>query len=584
MHQEIVNTVINAIMGTAKKEGQINDKTQVETYFYETAIKKWGDVAVEAVFKEVAQIDDKDVIEPVHYADISPEDQKKILPTLMFVTIKRCGKFKGRLCIDGRTQNEPKEKTASPTLSNEGLFNILMTAVCEGRKIMSGDIPGAFLNGIFGEKVYAKFQGKMVDILCKVNESYKKYVTHEEGGKKVLYVRLNKALYGTVQAALLWYLMFTSTLKGMGFELNPYDLCVANADMEGSQCTVGFYVDDLIGTHKKDSVLEKVRDVIENEYGDIGAKISDTFTYLGIDFEVDRKNKWTKATMVSHLQDAVQDFEKLGSLDGRKVTTPATGTLFDVDPDSPLLDDKKQKAFRSILMKVVYVAKRVRLDLLTTTAFLTTRQGKGTAQDWKKMRRMLQYIQTTMNMPFIFAADALNRFHTFIDVAYAVNADRKSQTGGLVTFGRGAVHAQSTKQKLNSKSSTEGEIVGCSDYMTMPIWFRHFLQAQGYQDVKSTLYQDNKSAIKIENNGQLSMSKKTKHMEIRYFYVKDRVNGNDIKIQYCPTEKMIADFLTKPLQGELFRKFRAVLMGHVHLDEAMLQPMTCKERVGGKSK
>ena len=107
--------------------------------------------------------------------------------------------------------------------------------------------------------------------------------------------------------------------------------------------------------------------------------------------------------------------------------------------------------------------------------------------------------------------------------------------------------------------------------MTMPIWFRHFLQAQGYQDVKSTLYQDNKSAIKIENNGQLSMSKKTKHMEIRYFYVKDRVTGNNIKIQYCPTEKMIADFLTKPLQGEIFRKFCAVLMGHVHLDKAMLQ-------------
>jgi hypothetical protein len=377
--------------------------------------------------------------------------------------------------------------------------------------------------------------------------------------------------------------MFVSTLKGMGFELNPYDLCVANAEIEGSQCTVGFYVDDLLGTHKKKSVLEEIQKVIENEYGDIGATISDTFTYLGIDFKIDRKNKWTEATMISHLQDAIQEFEKMGSLDGRKVTTPATGALFEVDPESPLLDERKQKSFRSIVMKLVYVAKRVRLDLLTTTAFLTTRQGKGTAQDWKKLRRLLQYVQGTIDMPFIFAADEMNRFHTFIDVAYAVNMDRKSQTGGLVTFGRGAVHGQSTKQRLNTKSSTEGEVVGCSDYLTVPIWFRHFLQAQGYQDVRSTLYQDNTSAMKIENNGQLSMSKKTKHMEIRYFYVKDRVNGSDIKIKYCPTEKMIADFLTKPLQGELFRKFRAVLMGHVHLNEAMLQPMTCKERVEEKN-
>ena len=230
-------------------------------------------------------------------------------------------------------------------------------------------------------------------------------------------------------------------------------------------------------------------------------------------------------------------------------------------------------------MKVMYVAKRVRMDLLTTIAYMTTRQGKGTTQDWKKLRRLLQYIKSTIDMPFIFAADELNRFHTFVDVAYGVNADRKSQTGGLVTFGRGAVHAQSTKQKLNSKSSTEGEIIGCSDYLTMPIWFRYFMQAQGYDDVQSTLHQDNMSAIKIENNGQMSMSKNTKHMELRYFYVKDRVSGNNIKIKYCPTEKMIADFLTKPLQGELFRKFHTVIMGHVHLDEAMIQPMTCKERV-----
>ena len=180
---------------------------------------------------------------------------------------------------------------------------------------------------------------------------------------------------------------------------------------------------------------KKLQKAIENEYGDIGATISDTFTYLGIDFTIDRKNKWTEATMISHLQDAIQEFEKVGSLDGRKVMTPATGTLFEVDPESPLLDERKQKSFRSIVMKLVYVAKRVRLDLLTTTAFLTTRQGKGTAQDWKKLRRLLQYVQSTIDMPFIFAADEMNRFHTFIDVAYAVNMDRKSQTGGVVTFG-----------------------------------------------------------------------------------------------------------------------------------------------------
>jgi hypothetical protein len=576
MHQEVVNRVVESIL---KKEGEINDKTQTETHFYETAIKRWGDIAMEAVYGEMAQINNKEVIAPVHKHDLSPEELEKVLDTLTFVTRKRCGKMKGRCVVDGRAQNEPREKTASPTLTTESLFTTIMIALFEERHCMSGDVPGAFLNGVFDEKVHVKFRGRLVEILCRVNEEYKQFVTYENG-QKVMYVLLNKALYGTVQAALIWYKMFVSTLKSLGFELNPYDLCVANAMKQGSQCTIAFYVDDLIGTHKSKEVLHEVKKAIENEYGDIGATFSDKFTYLGIDFELDRENRWCKATMISHLRDAVSDFEKLCNLEGRKPSTPALTSLFEVNHESPLLAKEKQDAFRSIVMKTMYVGKRTRLDLLTTIAFLSTRQGKATEEDWKKLKRMMQYIQGTIDMPLIFSADNLERFHTFVDVAYAVNCDRKSQTGGLVSFGRGAIHAQSTKQKLNSRSSTEGEIIGCSDYLTMPIWFGYFLKAQGYGNVKSTLHQDNKSAINIERNGQLSMSKNTKHIEIRYFYVKDRTNGNNIQIKYCPTEQMIADFLTKPLQGELFRKFRAVILGHVHLDEVSLQPTTCKERVG----
>ena len=110
------------------------------------------------------------------------------------------------------------------------------------------------------------------------------------------------------------------------------------------------------------------------------------------------------------------------------------------------------------------------------------------------------------------------------------------------------------------------------------------MTAQGYKNVKGILYQDNMSAIRVEKNAQISMGRNTKHMEIRYFYVKDRVTGNNMEIRYCPTEEMIAGFLTKPLQGELFRKFRAVLMGHVHLREALHRTDTCQERVEEKEK
>ena len=88
-----------------------------------------------------------------------------------------------------------------------------------------------------------KIIGPEVDLFCNIDPTLADFVAYEKG-KKVLYVQLDKALYGCVQSALLWYELYSSTLTDMGFELNPYDLCVANAELEGKQCTICWYVDD----------------------------------------------------------------------------------------------------------------------------------------------------------------------------------------------------------------------------------------------------------------------------------------------------------------------------------------------------
>ena len=146
----------------------------------------------------------------------------------------------------------------------------------------------------------------------------------------------------------------------------------------------------------------------------------------------------------------------------------------------------------------------------------------------------------------------MTAFKTFIDVAYGVHMDMKSHTGGAMTFGTGVISSKSLKQKLNVKSSTEGEVVGMSDYVAFPIWFRYLLEEQGYSVTENIVYQDNQSAMKIEKNGIQSCGKKSRHINSRYFFIKDRVEQNKIKIEYCQTEKMLADFFTKPLQGGLF--------------------------------
>jgi len=144
----------------------------------------------------------------------------------------------------------------------------------------------------------------------------------------------------------------------------------------------------------------------------------------------------------------------------------------------------------------------------------------------------------------------------WVDASFAVHKDLKSHTGGTMLLGKGLVYSTSTRQKLNTKSSTVAELVGVDDLMPMMLRTQYFLKAQGYKTEKSVIYQDNKSSILLEKNRRASSGGRTRHINIRYFFIADRVKSGEVSIEHCPTEEMRADYLTKPLQGAKFRRFR----------------------------
>ena len=92
------------------------------------------------------------------------------------------------------------------------------------------------------------------------------------------------------------------------------------------------------------------------------------------------------------------------------------------------------------------------------------------------------------------------------------------------------------------------------------LWMNYFLNWQGYNAKDTILYQDNKSEILLEKNGNNSSSKRTKHIVIRYYFIADRVKADELDIEYCPTGDMVSDYFTKPLQGKKFTKFRKKIM------------------------
>ena len=110
---------------------------------------------------------------------------------------------------------------------------------------------------------------------------------------------------------------------------------------------------------------------------------------------------------------------------------------------------------------------------------------------------------------------------------------------------------------MNTRSSTETKLVSVDAYMTEVLWSLYFIQAQGYGVKYAEIHQDNVSAQMLKTNGKFSRSRKTKHIKAKFFFIKDKVNSEEVKIVDCPVGVLWADVLTKPLQGTEFRKMRA---------------------------
>jgi len=242
-------------------------------------------------------------------------------------------------------------------------------------------------------------------------------------------------------------------------------------------------------------------------------------------------------------------------------TSTAPDDLFVVNEDAEKLSEEGATAFHNLVAKTLYVSKRARPDVSTAIAFLTTRVRAPDVDDWRKLSHLMEYLRVDRLCPLILSADGSGVLMWYVDASFAVHPNMHSHTGGVFTMGRGFPINSSTKQKLNTQSSTESELVAVDNMMPIVFWTWYFLVAQGYGVTKNLLLQDNKSSMLLERNGKASSGKRTWHINICYFFITDRVNMKEVEIKWCPTKDMVADFMTKPLQGSHFRRLHDLIMG-----------------------
>jgi hypothetical protein len=467
----------------------------------------------------------------------------------------------------------PKIEASSPTVSTESVMLTAIIEATERRDVATIDIPNAYTQTRIidpRDKAIVRLRGKLAELMVQVApEVYRKFVIINKKGQTVLYVRLLNVLYGILKGALLFYKKLTTDLVGIGFELNTYDPCVANKMVAGQQMTLCWHVDDMKISHRRSSAVDDMilwlrhtyEEILSDGEGQMTVRRGKVHDYLGmtLDYSVPGQVKIDMTDYVKLMND---DFEQYDP-SGKTAITPAAEHLFQVRDDAPKIPESKAKIFHNFAARGLFATKRSRPDIHTTISFLTTRVREPDEDDWKKLERMMRYLRGTPELALTLSGDEtsiVKHVKWWIDGAHAVHTSMRSQTGAASSLGKGCIMSTSIKQKLNTRSSTETEIVAVDDMMPQVLWTNYFLRAQGYGAEKTIIYQDNKSAILLETNGRASSSKRTKHIHIRFYFVKDRIDSGEVCLEHCPAADMIGDFFTKPLQGRLFIKFRDIIM------------------------
>jgi hypothetical protein len=528
------------------------------------ALMEHGQAAEDSVRKELQQMIDKQVWHPVDKKSLNDKQIKGIIRSSMFLKEKydSTGKFeklKARLVANGNMQDKTiyGDNMSSPTSALSSVFAIAAIAGHEGRHVKTLDIGGAYLNADMhktGIDVFMRLDGKMVDILCDMNDTYHKYKIKSEKGDYII-VNLDRALYGCVESAKLWYDDLKDTLYKAGYKVNALDECVFNRGEGKEQCTIALHVDDMIITCVNESTIVELISKLKERYTE-GVTVHEgpVVSYLGMTFD------WSQPGQVKITQEGyITEMLNNSGVEGM-AKTPAADNLYEVREEVPLATEETSEWFHSQVAKALYLAKRTKPECLTAVAYLTTRVTKCNLDDVVKLIRLIKYIRRTKNTGIILKPGKEGiKIKSHIDAAYGVHEDGKSVTGCVTMIGEsGPIHAKSVKQKIVTKSSTESELVATSDSANQTLHLRQFLVEQGYPQEAAEIFQDNISCMNLLKKGK-SCSERTRHMSIRYFWLTEKIRKGEIKLTHIRTEDMCANVLTKPIQGAQYDRERRLL-------------------------
>ena len=194
-----------------------------------------------------------------------------------------------------------------------------------------------------------KPRGCFADIMCDINEEYRQYVRYDKG-QRVIYLRVLMEIYGCIKLALPWYNFYTITLKDEGYKLNEYKKYVSNKTINGKQCAVVWYIDNIKASHVESKFIDNLLETIKNHFGEITITIGKKHTFLGMNIRI-TEDKKIKIEREAKQMETIEAFEE--ELEG-EVTSLAHNHILYVNEDAELLYENKKKVSKSDIKTFTY--------------------------------------------------------------------------------------------------------------------------------------------------------------------------------------------------------------------------------------
>lgn len=465
-----------------------------------------------------------------------PPDRKPINCKWVFKT--KCdsngvvNQHKARLVVKGCAQRQgiDYEETFSPVVRYASIRFLISMAAKHNLQIDQMDAVTAFLQGELQDEIYM-IQPQRFD----------------DGTQKVC--RLKKSLYGLKQASRIWNHKLNAVLIKFGLCRSKVDECIYYRVDGRSMLIVAVYVDDILIFSNDVNIKNKLKRNLQDEFKmkDIGA----AKFILGMEII---RNKTTGSISINQSRYIRQILEKFGMADSNPVKTAADVNQKLTVEMCPNNEESRKKMdaipYQEAVGSILFVAQLTRPDIqYAVNSVSRFNQTPGMAH-WLAVKRIMRYLKGTIHYKLTYHKNGGSEMHGYCDSDWAADSiDRRSTTGYVFMHQGGAISWGSKKQPTVALSTTEAEYMAMSSATQEALWLKS-LSNEIFQKKDKTLI------IKCDNKGAIQLSEKssyqprTKHIDVRHHFIREKVIDGNIKFEYIKTDFMLADYLTKPVPDE----------------------------------